>query len=275
MEYTMIRMEVSDRLAMVTINRPDKLNALSATVIAELHCCFMGLREDPTVGAVILTGAGSRAFVAGADIAELAQMTPTSAREVALAGQALTIAIETLGKPVIAAISGFALGGGLELALACSLRIAHPRAQLGAPEVKLGIIPGFGGTQRLARLVGRGKALELILGGDPIDGREAHRIGLVDRLIEPADLPADKVAAAEALREAVLSDATRLARAMLSRAPIALRYALDAVDQGERMPLHDALKHEAGLFGLAAATRDFAEGTAAFLSKREPSFTGQ
>lgn len=272
MSYETLLAETDDRLATVTINRPDKLNALSAQVIAELTSAFEALEADDSVGAVVVVGAGTRAFVAGADIAELRQMTPTSARETALAGQRLSILMESLGKPVIAAINGFALGGGLELALACSVRVAHQKAQLGAPEVKLGIIPGFGGTQRLPRLVGRGKALDLILGGDPIRADEAYRIGLVDRLVTIDDLPEDKAAAGEALRQAVLDEAVGLARTMLARAPIAVRYALDAVSQGLQMPLHEALKHEAGLFGLCAATEDFAEGMSAFLEKRDATF---
>ncbi len=269
-----VRVEVQARRALVTIDRPDKLNALSEQTILELEEVFSEIARDPNVGVAILTGGGTRAFVAGADIAELARMTPVSARRTARAGQRLTNAIEGSGKPVIAAISGFCLGGGLELALACAVRVAHPRCSLGAPEVKLGIIPGFGGTQRLARLVGRGKALEMILAGEPIDGVEAHRVGLVDRLVAPAELPPDKVQAAQVLRDAVLGDAEKLARTILARAPLAVAMSLDAVHTGLEMPLREALEHEAVLFGLAASTADFAEGMAAFLAKREAAFKG-
>lgn len=275
MSYENITCEVVDRLATVTVNRPDKLNALSPATIVELQAAFDALGRDAAVGAVILIGSGTRAFIAGADIAGLSRLTPVGARAEALAGQRLTTTIEMLGKPVIAAINGFALGGGLELAMACTLRIAHTKALVGQPEVKLGIIPGYGGTQRLPRLVGQGKALELILGGEPIGAVEAHRIGLVDRLVSVDPLPEDKTEAAAALRDALVADAEKLARTILQRAPLAVRYAIDAVQHGMSMPLHDALHHEAGLFGLCAATEDFHEGMGAFLAKRDPEFGGR
>jgi len=275
MQLENVLYEVADRIATVTVNRPDKLNALSAATVSELIRAFEQVAQDPEVGVAILVGAGSRAFIAGADIVELAQMTPVSAREIALEGQRLTLLIETLGKPVIAAINGFCLGGGMELAMSCTMRIAHQKALLGQPEVKLGIIPGYGGCQRLPRLVGRGKALELILTGEPIKADEAYRIGLLDRLVKLDELPEDKKEAAAALREALIEEARSVAALMLQRAPIALRYALDAVNQGLDMPLAEALKHEAGLFGLCAATQDFHHGMQSFLEKKDPEFKGQ
>ncbi len=275
MSFENLLYEAADGVALVTINRPDKLNALSGATIAELTEVFRRIQSDPEVGTAILIGAGDRSFVAGADIAELARMSPTMAREAAIQGQQLTRLIETLGKPVIAAINGFCLGGGMELAMACSIRLSHPKALLGQPEVKLGLIPGYGGTQRLPRLVGRGKALELILSGEPISGEEAHRIGLVDRLVTVGELPEDKKQAAAALRAALLEEAQGLASTILQRAPIAVRYALEGVNQGLEMPLAEALSHEAGLFGLCFATEDFQHGTQAFLNKQNPQFKGQ
>lgn len=275
MSYKNILFETKDGVAWVTVNRPDKLNALSAATIAELIEAFQTVGEESSLGAAILTGAGERAFVAGADIAQLAQMTPTSARQTALKGQRLTRTIEDMGKPVIAAINGFCLGGGLELAMACHIRLAHTGATLGQPEVKLGIIPGFGGCVRLPRLVGQGKALELILSGEPIGAEEAWRIGLVDRLVRVAELPKDKGEAARMLRVRLVEEAERLARAILARAPLAVRYALDAVHHGLSMPAGQALAHEAGLFGLCAATADFHSGMKAFLDKQEPRFKGE
>src|SRR4051812_14633297 len=208
-------------VAILTINRPAVLNALNTATLAELRQAFDGLERDAEVRAIVLTGAGTKAFVAGADINELAVQSPTSGREHAAAGQQVLDAIERTAKPVIAAINGYALGGGCELAMACTLRIAADTARLGQPEINLGLIPGYAGTQRLARLVGRGRALELLLTGDPVSAQEAHRLGLVNRVVPAADL---------------LKEATALATAIAAKAPIAIRYILDAVRQGLDMP---------------------------------------
>jgi enoyl-CoA hydratase len=209
---------------------------------------------------VILTGAGEKSFVAGADINELAAQTPVSGRELALRGQHVFDLIENLGKPVIAAINGYALGGGCELALACTIRIAVDTARLGQPEINLGIIPGYGGSQRLTRLVGRGPALELLLTGDQISAADAYRLGLVNRVVTAANL---------------MGEARKLAQALAAKAPVAIRYILDAVNRGLEMPLREAQVHEATLFGLVAATEDMREGTKAFLEKRKAEFRGK
>ena len=255
-----VRYERRDRIAWLRINRPEKLNALDRLTMEELDRGVAAAREDGEVGALIVTGMGEKAFVAGADVGELAQKTPVEGVAYARAGQAVLTRLETLGKPSVAAINGFALGGGLELALACTLRIASETARLGQPETTLGIIPGYGGTQRLSRLVGRGRALEMILTGEAIDAREAHRIGLVHRVVPAADLES----AAEAL-----------VRTLLSRGPLALRYALQAVHEGLEMTLAEGLALEAALFGLTCATEDMREGTRAFLEKRKPVFRGR
>lgn len=249
----------ADGVATVTINRPDKYNALDAAVIEGLHGVFTRLGAGPS-GVVILTGAGEKAFVAGADIAGLASLDPAKARDLALRGQALTTLIETLGKPVIAAVNGFAFGGGLELAMACTLRVAAEGAKLGQPEVKLGVIAGYGGTQRLPRLVGRGRALELLLTGDPIDAAEAFRIGLVNRVVP---------------RESLLAECRALAARILAVGPLAVRHTLDAVHRGLDLPLSEALALEAELFSKVAGTADMKEGTAAFLAKRPARFQGK
>jgi enoyl-CoA hydratase len=249
-----------DRLARLTINRPEKLNALDRATMQEIDRAVAAAGEDPEVGALILTGAGDKAFVAGADINELARQTPLEGALYARAGQAVLTRLERLGKPSIAAINGYALGGGLELALACTLRIASETARMGLPETSLAIIPGYGGTQRLARLVGRGKALEMILTGEPIDAREAHRVGLVSRVVPPAEL---------------LPAAEGLARTLLQRGPVALRCALQAVQEGLEMSQAEGLALEATLFGLTCATEDMREGTTAFLEKRKPSYRGK
>ena len=247
-------------IARLTINRPEKLNALDRQTMVEIDQAVAAAGEDAAVGVLIVTGAGEKAFVAGADISELASQTPVEGAEYARRGQAVLERLERLGKPSIAAINGYALGGGLELAMACTLRLAAETAKLGQPEVALGIIPGYGGTQRLSRLVGSGRALEILLSGDPIDAREAHRIGLVNRVVPPAELPA----AAEAL-----------ARTLLGRGPVALRYVLQAVHEGLQMGLAEGLSTEATLFGLCCATEDMREGTRAFVEKRKPSFKGR
>ncbi len=253
MPYENLLLEKSDGFAVVTLNRPKVLNALNAAIFADLHDAFATLAQDRAMRAVIITGAGDKAFAAGADIGELAEVTAAEGHALSLRGQAVFRAIETLGKPVIAAINGFALGGGCELALACTLRIASERARLGQPEVKLGLLPGYGGTQRLPRLVGKGAALKLLLTGDMVGAEEAFRIGLVDEVV-PA--------------EALMARAEAVARAIAQQAPLAVAACLEAVEAGYDLPLASALQLEASLFGLACATEDKREGTRAFLEKR-------
>jgi enoyl-CoA hydratase len=252
--------EAADRILTVTINRPEKLNALNPEVIEGLRSAFHGAKSNPDVGAVILTGGGEKAFVAGADIATFRELTPIGARDYARRGQVVFDLIETLGKPVIAAINGFALGGGCELAMACTLRVAARNAKLGQPEVNLGLIPGYAGTQRLPRLVGKGRALELILTADPSPAEEAWRIGLVNRVVEAAEL---------------MPTCRALASKILGKAPIAVRHAIEAVNHGLEMPFDEAELFEATLFGLCVASDDMKEGVAAFLEKRPASFTGK
>ncbi|MBI1752533.1 MAG: enoyl-CoA hydratase/isomerase family protein [Acidobacteria bacterium] len=251
--------EKADRIAWITLNRPEKLNALNHEVLKGLDLLFLDLEQDPEVGVVVVTGAGEKAFIAGADITELRNLDAAAARRLALLGQAVFQRIESLPKPVIAAVNGFALGGGCELALACHIRIAGENARFGLPEVSLGTIPGYGGTQRLPRLVGKGVALDLILSGDMISASDAHRMGLVSRVVPQADLRA----AAE-----------KLARTLLSRGPLALRSALASVNEGLDMPQDQGLQYEAALFGLMAATEDMKEGISAFLEKRKAQFKG-
>jgi len=260
MSYRNILFDSVDGLARLTINRPDKLNALNRETITEIDAALEAFDRDAGARALILTGAGDRAFVAGADIGELAEQTPHGGREYSLYGQSVLSRLEASGKPTIAAINGFALGGGLEIALACHLRVASESAFLGLPEVTLAIIPGFGGTQRLARLVGKGRALEMILTGDRIDAREAHRIGLVNRIVPPAHL---------------ISEAEKLARAILSRGPVAVRFAIESVNRGMEMPAAEGQFLEATLFGLLTTSEDMKEGTRAFLEKRKPAFRGR
>jgi enoyl-CoA hydratase len=255
-----ILVERDGATATITINRPKVLNALSTQTIDELRRAVLALKYDDAIRVVILTGAGEKSFIAGADINELAAQTPNGGRELSLRGQHVFDLIENLGKPVIAAINGYALGGGCELALACTIRIAADTARLGQPEINLGIIPGYGGTQRLARLIGRGRALELLLTGDQISAAEAYRLGLVNRVVTAANL---------------MGEARKLAHALASKAPVAVRYILDAVNRGLEMPLGDAELFEATLFGLVAATDDMREGTRAFLEKRKAEFKGK
>ena len=255
-----VKLEIRDAIAFITIDRPKVLNALNAQTVAEIGEAFEQVRNDNAVRAVILTGGGEKAFVAGADINELATMNPISGKEVAEKGQHVFTAIERFPKPVIAAINGFALGGGCELALACHMRIASDKASLGLPEVTLGIIPGYGGTQRMARLLGKGKALELICSGDRIAADEAERIGLVNRVV-----PADQL----------MSAAEELARKIATRGPLAVRAAIEAVMIGSDMPQDAGLVLEATLFGLLASTSDMKEGMGAFLEKRKANFTGK
>jgi len=259
MPYEFLTVEIADRVAKVTINRPDKLNALNARVLEELDGVFTALATDRLVSAVIVTGAG-RSFVAGADIAEIAANDAAGLERLAAAGQAIFTKIERMPKPVIAAVNGFALGGGCELALACHMRVASEHAKFGLPEVKLGLIPGYGGTQRLTRIVGKGRAMQMILTGEQIDAAEAYRIGLVNAL-----------ATGPTLHEVAHSFAVQVIR----NGPVALARAIEAMNEGADRPLDDALAIEARLFGSLGATKDMAEGTSAFLAKRAAQFTGE
>jgi enoyl-CoA hydratase len=260
MAYETLLVERSDAYAVVTLNRPKVMNALNRTLFTELDDAFTALAAESGVRAVILTGAGEKAFAAGADISELASLSATEGQQLARRGQAVFRRIETCGKPVIAAINGFALGGGCELAMACTIRIASDRARMGQPEVKLGLVPGYGGTQRLPRLVGKGAAMKLLLTGDMVGAEEAFRIGLVDEVV-PA--------------EALLPRAETLARAIAQQAPLAVAGCIQAVEGGYDLPLDSGLELEASLFGLACATEDKAEGTKAFLEKRAPVWRGR
>ena len=259
MEFETLLYAVADGIAHVTVNRPDKLNALSQGVLDELDQVFEEALRDAAVQAVIVTGAGEKSFVAGADIGAFAQLDARTGQQFARRGQAVFDRIEAMPKPVIAAVNGYALGGGCELALACHLRTASEHAVFGQPEVNLGLIPGYGGTQRLQRLVGRGRAAEMILTGDRIDARRAYEIGLVGRVFPAGEL---------------LEGTTALARTILSKAPVAVALALDALRAGD-LPLADGLRYEAALFGQACATDDFKEGAAAFLERRRPVFHGR
>ena len=248
------------RVAWITVSRPEKLNALNRATFHEIVAAVESALADPAIGVLVITGAGEKAFVAGADIAEMADLTPQQAQEWSRDLQEGLNRIERAGKPVLAAINGFALGGGCELAMACHVRIAADNARLGQPEVALGLIPGAGGTQRLQRLVGRGRALDLILTGDPIPAAEALRIGLVERVVPAASLGAEVEAYAGKL---------------LTKSPVALARALEAVLSGAESALPEAERLEASLFGLCFATEDMREGTAAFLEKRKASFPGR
>ena len=247
-------------VAVVTINRPRVLNALNSATLDELRRVALELKQDDGVRAIVVTGAGEKAFVAGADINELAVLSPADGREHALAGQHVFDLIENLGKPVIAAINGFALGGGCELAMACTLRLAADTAKLGQPEINLGLIPGYAGTQRLARLVGTGRALEMILTGTPIAAAEAERIGLVNRVVPAAEL---------------MDEVKKVAAHLAAQAPIAVRYIIAAINKGVEMGFAESAVFEATLFGLVASTADMREGTRAFLEKRKAQFTGK
>lgn len=259
MSYETLLYEKKDGIAYITFNRPKVLNALNRRTIEELHQILLDARDDASVRVLILTGAGEKAFVAGADINELAEQTPVKGKEFSLYGQSIFHLLETMGKPSICAINGFALGGGCELALSCSIRIASKNAKLGQPEVKLGIIPGYGGSQRLARLCGKGMAHELCLTGEMIPAEEAQRIGLVNHTYEPAEL---------------LSAAEAMAKKIIEKAPLAVKYCMEAIERGVEMPLEEGLFLEATLFGLCCATADMREGTKAFLEKRAAQFKG-
>jgi enoyl-CoA hydratase len=252
--------DVKDGLAFVTINRPQKLNALNADVINELFEVFHQIKTDDAVKAVLITGAGDKAFISGADIQELALLNPMTGKEKMQKGHALFNLIENIGKPVIAAVNGFALGGGCELAMACTIRFASADARFGQPEVNLGVIPGYGGTQRLSRLVGKGRALELILSGDMIHADEAYRIGLVNKVY-----PKDKL----------MEEAEAFCRKLMSKGSIALQCAMEALHKGLNQTLEDGLNLESNLFGLLCSTADMKEGLTAFLEKRKPQFKGR
>jgi enoyl-CoA hydratase len=260
MPYTNLTFDVRDRVATITINRPEKLNALNDATIAELSEAIDEVNRRKDVGGAIVTGSGAKAFVAGADISELATQGSLDGRLRAMVGQRIFSKFEQSPKPVIAAVNGFALGGGLELALACHIRIASDNAKLGLPEVKLGIGPGYGGTQRLPRLVGKGRALELMLTGQPVDAAEAYRIGLVNKVVPQAEL----IGAAEAMLKVILANG-----------PIALGFVIESVNRGLDTTLEEAFVIEANHFGLIATTKDMKEGMSAFLGKRPAAFTGE
>jgi enoyl-CoA hydratase len=260
MAYENLLYEKRDRIGFITFNRPKVLNALNRKTMEELNHILIAAREDDDVRVLILTGAGEKSFVAGADIGELAVQTPVSGRETALFGQSVLHRLETLGKPSIAAINGFALGGGCEVALACSMRLAGKNAKIGQPEVKLGILTGYGGSQRLSRLCGKGVAHELCLTGEMISADEALRIGLVNHVYEPAEL---------------LSAAEALAKKIIANAPLAVKFTMEAIERGVEMPQEEGQVLEATLFGICAATEDMREGTRAFLEKRPAQFRGK
>lgn len=257
MESHGVVFKTTDCIGWVMVDRPDKMNTLAIETIRELRAVFKGLQDQAEVRAVVLTGAGDKAFIAGADIGELANLDAASGEQYALAGQELTKIIENLRKPVIAAVNGYALGGGMELALACHIRLASDNARMGLPEVKLGLIPGFGGTQRLARLVGKGKAMELVLTGRMVNAVEALDIGLINAVFPRAEL---------------LLAAEKLSREITTNARFAIEHSLEAINRGLNMTLDDGLTLEAGLFGRVCGTADAKEGTTAFLEKRKPRF---
>ena len=260
MGYENILYEKKAGIAYITFNRPKVLNALNRKTLEELRHALLDARDDASVRVLILTGAGEKSFVAGADISELAVQEPVEAKDHAIFGQAISHLLETMGKPSICAINGFALGGGCELAMTCTIRLASKTAKLGQPEVKLGIIPGFGGSQRLPRLCGKGVAHELCLTGEMITAEEALRIGLVNHVYEPAEL----LPAAEAL-----------ARKIIANGPLAVKFTMEAIERGMEMPLAEGLFLEASLFGVACSTEDKREGTKAFLEKRPAQFKGK
>ena len=260
MTFSDIVFEKKDAIAYVTVNRPKVLNALNMATMEELRAAFHEIKNDAGLRVVILTGSGEKAFIAGADISELAQHDAVSGKEYTHRGQSVLNLIENLGKPVIACINGFALGGGCEIAMACTMRLASENAKLGQPEVKLGIIPGYGGTQRLPRLVGKGIAMQLVLTGEMISAQEAHRIGLVNEVVAAAEL---------------IPRAEAIAQKIIANAPLAVQYTMEAVNKGMEMTLAEGLYLEATLFGVACATEDKREGTSAFLEKRAAQFKGK
>ncbi len=260
MTYENLLLKKKSSIAYVTVNRPKVLNALNSATLEELRAAFTDIKADREIRVVIFTGSGEKAFIAGADINELAQRDAVSGKEYAARGQSVLDLIENLGKPVIACINGFALGGGCEIALACTMRLASDNAKLGQPEVKLGIIPGYGGSQRLPRLIGKGLANQILLTGEMITAQEAHRIGLVNEITAPAEL---------------IPRAEAIAAKIIANAPLAVQYTLEAVNRGMEMPLAEGLYLETALFGVACATEDKKEGTTAFLEKRPAQFKGK
>jgi enoyl-CoA hydratase len=260
MAYENLLFEKRDGIGFITFNRPKVLNALNHKTMAELDHVLSAMRDDSEAQVLILTGAGEKSFVAGADIGDLAVQTPLTGKEKSLFGQSVLHRLETLGKPSIAAINGFALGGGCEVALACTIRLASKTAKLGQPEVKLGIMPGYGGSQRITRLCGKAMAHELCLTGEMISAEEAQRIGLVNRIYEPAEL----LPAAEAM-----------AKKIIANGPLAVKFTMEAIERGVEMPLEEGLFLEATLFGVTCATEDMREGTKAFLEKRPAQFKGK
>ncbi len=260
MTYQTLLFETRDAVAIITVNRPDKMNALNDQVVEELRDAIERVATDATIRGAIITGAGAKAFIAGADIGDLAKQGSFDGKARSLRGQRILRRMETCGKPFIAAVNGFALGGGCELAMACHLRIAGANARFGQPEVKLGIITGYAGSQRLPRLVGKGRALQLLLSGEMIDAQEAYRIGLANRVV-----PADQL----------LAEAEKTLRGIIANAPLSLALTIEVVDRGLDMTLEDASLLEANLFGLLASSLDMKEGLTAFLEKRPPEFTGQ
>jgi len=252
--------EDRDAVRIITVHRPDKLNALDAATLDALHAAFDAAAADASIRVVVLTGTGPKAFVAGADIAEMTTLSPVQARDFSLRGQRMMRAVETMPKPVIAMVNGFALGGGLELAMCCHLRIAADSAKVGQPEINLGLVPGFGGSQRLLRLAGRAATLELCLLGAPIDAVRAQQLGIVNRVVAAADLEAETM---------------RLATQLAGAAPLALRGILDCVNTGGECAIEEGLAFESAQFGLVFATQDMREGTTAFLERRKPAFTGR
>lgn len=260
MTESLLQIADRDAVRVITVNRPDKLNALNAATLDALHAAFDAAADDPEVRALVLTGAGAKAFVAGADIAEMSGLTPVQGRDFSLRGQRMMRRVEKMPKPVIAMINGFALGGGLELAMCCHLRVAADTAKLGQPEINLGLVPGFGGTQRLLRLAGRAAVLELCLTGTPIDAARAQQLGLVNRVVAAADLEAETM---------------QLAAQLASAAPLALRGILDCVNTGGECGIEEGLEYESAQFGLVFSTDDMREGTQAFLERRKPEFRGR
>lgn len=260
MNFKNLLVEKSEHYALVTINRPAKLNALNTETILELGQAMQALNDDETIRAIILTGAGEKAFIAGADISQITSLDSQSGKSFALRGQKVFHEIERMKKPVLAAINGFALGGGCELAMACHIRLASSKAKFGQPEIKLGIIPGYGGTQRFPRLIGLSNALQLLLTGDMINAENALRLGLVSEVVEP---------------EQLMQRARSLASLIAAKAPLAVRYIMESVYRGMDTNLENALSIEAEYFGKACATEDMKEGTTAFLEKREPVFSGK
>jgi enoyl-CoA hydratase len=272
-DYTNLTLDVQDRIATLSVNRPDKLNALNEQTIRELSAAMDEIEQRDDIGGVILTGVGEKAFVAGADIAELSKMGPVDGIEVSRLGQRVFRRIELSKKPVIAAVNGFALGGGCELALACHLRIAGENAQFGLPEVKLGIIPGYGGTLRLPRIVGKGRALELMLTAQFIKADEAYRIGLVNKVVRKPEAAEGQEAPSP--KDALIAEARAMMQTILANGPIAVGLAIECATRGMEMSVDDGLAMESNLFGLLAATTDMREGMQAFLEKRKADFTGR